>query len=222
MKSSKNSILSLFVVLFSPFLIQGQYQKQLVQDGDIIFQTSEGQLGEAIQIATASEFSHVGIIYLQGEKPFVFEAIEPVSSVPLNEWIDRGKNDFHVIKRLKGADTIITTGVIADMRRMMEKWSDRHYDSRFDWSDAELYCSELVWKIYERTTGLRIGEPAPLYSYHLDDKRVQQRLRLHYGKDVPMEHKMISPQAMFECPLLETVSASPKKNVSKKLVSSER
>lgn len=195
----------ILVVILSSFFFQGDPLKEHVREGDIIFQTSRGELGRAIQIATASQYSHVGIIYVEDGEPYVFEAVEPVSSVPLQEWIERGKNNHYVIKRLKGADTVLTEKALRQMRHMRDSWSDRHYDIRFEWSDAKLYCSELVWKIYERSTGIRLGEPAPLYSYHLDDELVKHRLKLHYGKDVPMEHEMIAPQAIFDSPLLETV-----------------
>ncbi len=37
------------------------------QNGDIIFQTSTSGQSKAIQIATGSKYSHMGIIYKQGE-----------------------------------------------------------------------------------------------------------------------------------------------------------
>ncbi|MGD8860937.1 MAG: YiiX/YebB-like N1pC/P60 family cysteine hydrolase [Myxococcales bacterium] len=41
---------------------------------DIIFQTSRSGQSPAIQRATASPYSHVGIIFHRNGKPFVFEA----------------------------------------------------------------------------------------------------------------------------------------------------
>lgn len=42
------------------------------QNGDIIFQTSNSGQSKAIQIATGSKYSHMGIIYKQGNDYFVY------------------------------------------------------------------------------------------------------------------------------------------------------
>src|SRR5437773_3573503 len=49
-----------------------------VQDGDIIFQTSRSSQSLAIQRATHSPYSHMGIILYRSGRPFVFEAIATV------------------------------------------------------------------------------------------------------------------------------------------------
>ena len=61
-----------------------------VQDGDIIFQTSQSKQCEAVRIATNSKFSHCGIIYEINGKKYVFEAVQPVKITPFNEWIKHG------------------------------------------------------------------------------------------------------------------------------------
>jgi hypothetical protein len=55
-----------------------------IQNGDIIFQTSLSTQSKAIQLATNSPYSHCGIIYKDGEKFYVFEAVQPVKKTPLN------------------------------------------------------------------------------------------------------------------------------------------
>src|SRR2546425_6248084 len=73
-----------------------------VQDGDIIFQTSRSPQSLAIQRATHSPYSHMGIILYRSGRPFVFEAIATVRYTPLVEWIDRGSGGHYVVKRLRG------------------------------------------------------------------------------------------------------------------------
>ena len=60
-----------------------------VMDGDIIFQTSKSSQSLAIQRATGSRYSHMGLIFLRAGKPFVFEAVSPVKYTPLDQWIAR-------------------------------------------------------------------------------------------------------------------------------------
>lgn len=59
------------------------------QNGDIIFQTSQSRQSKAIQLATNSKYSHVGIIYNNSNKLYVFETIQPVKITPLESLINR-------------------------------------------------------------------------------------------------------------------------------------
>src|SRR5262245_53195401 len=72
-----------------------------VQDGDVIFQTSHSSQSEAIQRATGSRYSHMGIVFARGGRPFVLEAAGTVRYTPLATWIGRGEGGHYVIKRLR-------------------------------------------------------------------------------------------------------------------------
>ena len=171
--------------------------KQKFQNGDIIFQTSTSAQSKAIQIATKSKYSHMGIIYKIKNEFFVYEAVQPVKLTPLKEWINRGENKHYVIKRLKNADKILTQEVLVKMKKAGEKYKGKNYDLYFEWSDDKIYCSELVWKIYKEATGLEIGKLEKLSSFNLTDKIVQQEIKERYGNKVPMNETVISPVAMF-------------------------
>src|SRR5690606_9813334 len=79
-----------------------------LQDGDIIFHTSTSSQSKAIQAATHSKYSHMGIIYHMDNGIYVFEAVQPVKLTPLKDWIKRGKGQHYVVKRLKNAEKILT------------------------------------------------------------------------------------------------------------------
>lgn len=170
---------------------------QGVQSGDIIFQTSQSNQSKAIQLATRSAYSHMGIIYQNGEDFFVYEAVQPVKLTPLTKWVDRGTDKAYVVKRLKNADSVLTKDVLAEMKRFGERFKGRDYDSHFEWSDDKIYCSELVWKIYKHTTGIEIGELQHLSEFDLTDVTVKQKLMERYGDAIPMDEWVISPEAMF-------------------------
>src|SRR4051812_20640366 len=72
-----------------------------VRDGDVIFQTSQSSQSVAIQRATHSPYSHMGIIFVRSGKPYVLEASATVRYTPLSEWIARGKDSSYVLKRLR-------------------------------------------------------------------------------------------------------------------------
>jgi uncharacterized protein YycO len=175
------------------------------QNGDIIFHTSTSRQSEAIQIATNSEYSHMGIVYLEDEKYYVFEAVQPVKVTPLDEWINRGKNHKYVVKRLKNAQQILTKEALQKMKNEGEKFNNRNYDLYFEWSDENIYCSELVWKIYKRALNIELGKLKTLSSFNLEHPAVQQKLKERYGNKLPMDELVISPKDIFNSDKLVTV-----------------
>jgi len=175
------------------------------QNGDIIFQSSLSSQSKAIQLATHSKYSHVGIIYNNNNKLFVYEAIQPVKLTPLKQWIDRGENNHYVVKRLKNSEEILTKEVLANMKKIGEKYKGKNYDIYFEWSDDKIYCSELVWKIYKEATGIEIGELEGLRDFDLSHKVVEQKMKERYGDNIPLDEKVISPAAMFNSNKLITI-----------------
>jgi uncharacterized protein YcfL len=59
-----------------------------LRDGDIIFQTSRSEQSIAIQKATHSQYSHMGIVFLRNGSPHVYEAIKTVQYTPLRKWVN--------------------------------------------------------------------------------------------------------------------------------------
>jgi uncharacterized protein YycO len=128
-----------------------------LRDGDIIFQTSRSEQSPAIQKATHSTYSHMGIVFLRNGSPYVYEAIKTVQYTPLRKWVERGESGHYVLKRLREADRILTSQAVKKLRQAGAKFQGKPYDSYFEWSDKRIYCSELVWKIYDRGLGIRVG-----------------------------------------------------------------
>jgi len=181
-------------------------ESKTLRSGDIIFQTSQSGQSKAIQLATGSEYSHMGIIYVEGDQTFVYEAIQPVKSTPLKEWIARGKNQHYVVKRLKNSEEILTTETLNKMKAVGNKFKGKNYDLYFEWSDDRIYCSELVWKIYFEATGIAIGALQQLKEFSLTSLEVKQKLKERYGENIPLHAKVISPESMFNSDLLVTVA----------------
>lgn len=166
-------------------------------NGDIIFQTSKSSQSKAIQLATKSKYSHIGIIYKNRDKYFVYEAVQPVKLTPLNEWINRGENGHYVVKRLKNSENILTDSILKEMKIYGKKFKGKSYDIYFEWSDDKIYCSELVWKIYKGVTNIEIGKLERLSDFDLSDEIVKSKMKERYGENIPMNEKVISPAKMF-------------------------
>ena len=178
-----------------------------IRNGDLIFQTSLSAQSQAIQLATKSEYSHCGIIYKNGNAYYVFEAVQPVKLTPLSAWIDRGKDKKFVIKRLKNADEVLTPAVLLKMKQVGDQFKGKNYDLTFEWSDDKIYCSELIWKIYQRAAGIELGTPEKLKDFDLSNEIVKKKMKERYGERLPMEETVISPAAIFNSDLLITVKS---------------
>ncbi|MCU0241063.1 MAG: YiiX family permuted papain-like enzyme [Vicinamibacteria bacterium] len=177
-----------------------------LQDGDIIFQTSRSSQSLAIQQATRSPYSHMGIVFHQGGRAYVFEAVATVRFTPLAQWIARGQDGHYVIKRLKNAPSLLTPKALSELRKEARRMAGRAYDLTFEWSDDRLYCSELVWKLYERSLKIRIGELQKLQDFDLKAPAVRLKLRERYGERPPLDEPVIAPAAMYASPELETIA----------------
>jgi hypothetical protein len=183
----------------------GQAQEAL-RDGDLIFQTSRSSQSQAVQRATHSPLSHMGLIVHRKGKPFVLEAAATVRYTPLAAWIARGVGSHYTVKRLRDAAERLTPAALAEAQRAIAPLLGKPYDLTFEWSDQRMYCSELVWKIYDRALGVHLGELSQLRDFALDDPLVKQKLEERYGLNPPLDEPVISPAAMFEAPQLETVA----------------
>lgn len=183
----------------------GFHSQNELQDGDIIFQTSTSSQSKAIQLATKSKYSHIGIIYKQEADYYVYEAVQPVKLTPLNEWINRGKGEHYIVKRLKNATEVLTTDVLEKMKDIGEKYRGKDYDLYFEWSDDRIYCSELVWKIYKEATGIEIGALEKLSDFDLSSEIVKQKIKERYGANIPLNEQVISPTSIYDSSKLVTI-----------------
>ena len=179
-----------------------------IKNGDLIFQTSLSQQSKAIQVATHSKYSHCGLIYKDGNEFFVFEAVQPVKRTPLDKWIARGENGKFVIKRLKNAEHVLTPAALQEMKQAGEEFTGKNYDLTFEWSDNKMYCSELIWKVYQRATGLEVGKLQKLSDFDLTNEVVKKKMVERYGDKIPMNEIVISPSSIFDSELLTTVKAN--------------
>lgn len=173
-------------------------------DGDIVFQTSRSTQSVAVQKATASPYSHMGIVFLRGGQPFVLEAAGRVHYTPLAEWVARGVGGHVVAKRLRDAETM-SPAAAAKLRQAAESFAGRPYDLTFAWSDDRIYCSELVWKAYQRGLGIELGALQALSDFRLDAPEVRQKMKERYGDKIPLREPVIAPAAVFDSDRLVTV-----------------
>jgi len=194
-----------FVLLCLAVAVPAAAAPPSLRDGDVIFHPSRSAQSAAIQRVTHSRYSHMGLILHRQGQPYVFEAVATVRFTPLAQWIARGTGGHYVVKRWREADARLDAAGTARLRSAAQALAGKPYDLTFEWSDARIYCSELVWKAYERAFGLRLGETQRLAEFDLSDPIVAAKLRERYGTRLPLQEPVISPQAILDSPELVPV-----------------
>lgn len=172
------------------------------EQGDIIFQTSKSSQSLAIQKATNSPYSHMGIILFKNNKPYVYEASNIVKFTPLQTWIEQGISNKYVIKR---TEKPLNNEQKNKLYQQAMRYKAKPYDLAFSWSDDKIYCSELVWKIYYHGIDLKVGKLQKLKEFELNSKEVKLKMIERYGRNIPFNETVISPKAIFDSSLLITV-----------------
>ena len=79
------------------------------------------------------------------------------------------------------------------------------YDLRFEWSDTKMYCSELVWKIYQSGAGITLAKPRAMESYRLGHPTVRALVTARWGDSVNWKEQMVAPSDLAQSTLLTTV-----------------
>jgi uncharacterized protein YycO len=190
----------LFTLILSIFTLTS-CKSQKFQDGDIIFQTSRSSQSSMIQTVTGSNLTHCGIIFYKDNKPYVFEAVNPVKLTPLSNWINRGAGSKYKVVRLNYK--------LRDNHKMImlsyaKRQLGKQYDLKFQWSDNKMYCSELVWKIY-RSSGYTISEPRKFSDYNLNNPSVQKEIQRRYGNTINLNETVVSPVDLYKSSLVSEI-----------------
>jgi hypothetical protein len=172
-----------------------------LESGDLVFETSSSAQSAAIQWATASRWSHVGIVEVspRGEVS-VIEALGRVSRTPWPSWLRRARRGGEVLAlRPRGLSASARTAAAAEAARLL----GRPYDPRFGWGDDRIYCSELVVKAYERGAGVSLGRRERLGDLRL--LGIEGAAERRWGGPVPRDLVLVTPASLAGDPRLAPV-----------------
>lgn len=169
-----------------------------------MFQRSRSQQSAAIERATGSPLTHMGLVLPHDGHLMVVEAVEPVRWTEWDAWGARAVAGTVEVRRLSDP-TPLTAGVLLRMAEVAEGMLGKHYDDAFSWSDERIYCSELVYKVFDRGGGLQVGRLRALRDFNLRDAVVSAALRERYRAAVPLDETVIAPSDMAADPQLTAV-----------------
>jgi len=195
MKMLKKIIILL--LLNSTLLFCDSFNVSILKEGDLIFQETNSEQGKALKLATKSRYTHVGMLLKYNNIWYVFEAVEPVKLTPLTQFINRGVNNHFVVKRIKNNNKILTKIAINKIKRHVHDYLGKHYDIYFGWSDDLIYCTELIYKIFDRVLNIKISKLGKLRDFDLSNPRVKRLLRKRYGNKIPLNETVLSVSTLY-------------------------
>jgi hypothetical protein len=153
-----------------------------LRTGDLAFQTTSDSQAGAIIVATASPYSHVGIINVDASgDATVVEAIGPVREVALDRWLSQGAGRRVTIKRLPDLQESEARKVIEAARRYM----GLPYDIHFLFDNNALYCSELAWLAFREGANIEIGKVETIGDLHTGNPVVTQLIKSRWESYEP-------------------------------------
>jgi hypothetical protein len=169
--------------------------------GDLVFQSSpRGPLVDAIEGATDSPYSHVGMVVERNNQWFVLEAGGGgVGITPLDTFILRGRGGKFSIFRFQDK----YAGQIPQIVAEAERFRGKPYDIRYEFDDAKIYCSELIFKGFKAATGEELGRIRKLGD--LNWQPYEAVIRQIESGGLPLERPMITPRDLSEAEQLTLV-----------------
>ncbi len=201
----RSLLIVLVLAALAALAAAGLHRPYALRPGDLLFQVSEGGMSEAIETATAGDYSHVG--FLDGSwTGHVWEAVPDrgVVRTPLRQFLREAAKDpdgrpmvtvFRVRDGLDARDAV----------RRARALSGRPYDFAFMPGDSTLYCSELVYECFRDTAGSPLFSPIPM-TFKGPDGEILPYWIKHYeamGLSVPEGAPGTNPNDLSRDPLLE-------------------
>lgn len=145
-----------------------------LKNGDIVFQESSSSARDAIMLASASPYSHVGIVEIDGSgRPMVIEAAKQVRSVPFDDWMRRGVGRRITIKRVKGLDEEAAKQAVERAHHYL----GRPYDLFFYETRDQIYCSELVYAAFKEGANISVGREEKVGDLNIDTAAAQRLIK---------------------------------------------
>jgi hypothetical protein len=167
------------------------------RDADVIFQEAQGEVADEISAITKSQMSHCGLIVTKDGRVFVLEASGNVALTPLAEWVRRGKSEKFALFR---ARDLTEEKSLLIVKKAME-FIGRPYDSHYEWGDDKLYCSELVYKAYDKGAGIKLAELQPISA--LEYKGHEDYIKNMLGGELHLDRKVLTPVSIYNSPLMK-------------------
>lgn len=177
------------------------------ETGDVLLQSAQcGVYCDSIRASTKSPIDHAAIVVIPPKKnlfSFIFksngsdgevvEAWTPVAKrTPLSEFLARDSGKY-IQLRLK--PEYRSKQVIDEVVKVADSYVGREYDYHFEESEDKIYCSELIYKAYDKGAGIPAGKIQKISDF--DKKVAEAYWREHFNGKIPWERNVISPAGLL-------------------------
>ncbi len=183
------------------------------KEGDLAFQISEpSEFVKAITDASAQrdsiKFAHVGIVVVEGKKPYILEATPKggVKLTTLEDYLSEaetiGGMPGVVIKRIA-----MNNFPIRDAIARAKSYIGQEYDWNFLPDNGKMYCSELVYDSFLDAEGHHLFQASPMnfLDYEGNVPAYWSDLFSRLGTEIPQGVPGTNPQDMSRDTILYEV-----------------
>lgn len=183
---------TVFIIFLLTVFVDSAFAKGLefakLKTGDIIFRKEDSFLSDRFEKLDGRGYSHVGIIYLKNNQIFVLH-IEQNSEkndlkiVSLKKYLKYATR--YKIKRLKTSYNEKSINI--NIQKIIK--DNPKFDFKFDLkSDDKMYCTELVYKMYERSFNKTLTKERHNFGFYkyisvgsiLDSKYLKNIATIHH------------------------------------------
>lgn len=147
----KQLLLSIIILFINSLTLSAQNIQSKLKEGDLVFQDLDcGPLCDAIEAVTEGykqrDFSHVAIIIKENGRLRAIEAIgTEVRTISIDSLFQRTPNENKYLVMRLNEEYLSRSKNIS---KKSLQYLGKKYDDRFIMNNDSLYCSELVYEVY--------------------------------------------------------------------------
>jgi hypothetical protein len=205
----------LFLIFLSPLKPLAQTWRRFNWETGQVLAVSQREREPStvlFEFLTGSRYGHVGLVVMENNYPWVYEATHPtIQKVSLEEFFekvtlnDKGEKEFTLLKPFMSLES--------SEEEALKAFVNKHFDARTQYNYAgtktpgRLNCAEFVHEAF-RSAGIKM-----VGSYeearHLNLESLQGKIMALWGKDHIKESSLImSPFSIVTSPWMEVVSSN--------------
>ena len=189
MQFSEYSAMRVLLFIMSMLLLAGcgnSIDVTDLQEGDVVFIESQSSQSPYIKVGTMSKWTHCGVVVNTPQGLKVLEASKTVRLTPFAKFIGSAKNDNWTVKR---PDQKLEKPI------SYSKYLGMPYDLEFKFNNGKMYCSELVWRVYQ-DQGIELCKPRKVSSFLMT--RIPKVKKLMQKRHISMEQMVVAPVDLYK------------------------
>ena len=157
-----------------------------LQEGDVVFIESQSSQSPYIKVGTMSKWTHCGVVVNTPQGLKVLEASKTVRLTPFAKFIGSAKNDNWTVKR---PDQKLEKPI------SYSKYLGMPYDLEFKFNNGKMYCSELVWLVYQ-DQDIELCKPRKVSSFLMT--RIPKVKKLMQKRHISMDQMAVAPVDLYK------------------------